>query len=387
MDVEELRKDYYDKFNLSAIGSEKLLRESDELAQLMTKPPTDKQRKKNNDITRKIVGAKNAVHQADLLSLPSDDGYKYALVVIDLATREVQAEPLKDKTANTVRNALNKIYKKEGWKFPERLEVDSGGEFSKIINEHKGDVSVAFAGNHRQVANVESANFALGIAILMRQNAQELLTGEPSREWVKDLPKFVKALNEKWVRDPPEVPKTTAGLGGKEGEVIADETIKGDKVPDDEYFKKIADFEGKELKDLKLFDEGDKVRVKLNEPVAITGEKLAGGKFRSADIRYEVMPVEIYRMIIKPSLPPMYLVKDKNGVRNTAYTKSDLLKVSKEEKPPPPSVIRGKPKTYIPLKIMKERISKGKKEFLIRWKGFDEKYDTWENESVARKLS
>ncbi len=33
------------------------------------------------------------IHQADILFLPDDNGYKYALVVVDDATRSTDAEP------------------------------------------------------------------------------------------------------------------------------------------------------------------------------------------------------------------------------------------------------------------------------------------------------
>ena len=41
------------------------------------------------------VNVPNEVHQADLLFLPHDGGYKYALTVVDVASRYKQAEPLK----------------------------------------------------------------------------------------------------------------------------------------------------------------------------------------------------------------------------------------------------------------------------------------------------
>jgi len=48
----------------------------------------------------------NAVHQADLLYLPHDRvgrrTYKYALMVVDVASRYKEAEPLTDKTAAEV---------------------------------------------------------------------------------------------------------------------------------------------------------------------------------------------------------------------------------------------------------------------------------------------
>jgi hypothetical protein len=55
----------------------------------------------------------NAVHQADLLFLPHDTvhrrTFKYALTVIDVASRYKEAEPLTDKKASSVAKALERM--------------------------------------------------------------------------------------------------------------------------------------------------------------------------------------------------------------------------------------------------------------------------------------
>ena len=50
-----------------------------------------------------------AIHQADLLFLPHDKGFKYTLTVVDLGSKLVEAEPIKNKKAETVKNAFQKI--------------------------------------------------------------------------------------------------------------------------------------------------------------------------------------------------------------------------------------------------------------------------------------
>ena len=59
----------------------------------------------------------NAVHQADLLFLPHDKLprgrkiFKYALTVVDVASRFKAAEPLTSKDSSEVSKAFQKIYK------------------------------------------------------------------------------------------------------------------------------------------------------------------------------------------------------------------------------------------------------------------------------------
>ena len=62
------------------------------------------------------VAVPNEVHQADLLFLPHDrvgrKTFRYALTVVDVASRYKEAEPLTSKTAAEVADGLAQIYKR-----------------------------------------------------------------------------------------------------------------------------------------------------------------------------------------------------------------------------------------------------------------------------------
>ena len=68
----------------------------------------------------------NDTHQADVLCLPSDYGFKYVLNVIDVATRYKASQPLKNITGLSVMNAFKKIYETTLLDFPKKLMIDSG---------------------------------------------------------------------------------------------------------------------------------------------------------------------------------------------------------------------------------------------------------------------
>ena len=74
------------------------------------------------------VQVPNEVHQADLLFLPHDcvghKTYKYALTVVDVASRYKEAEPLTSKGAAEVADALSRIYKRGPLTWPKMLQVD-----------------------------------------------------------------------------------------------------------------------------------------------------------------------------------------------------------------------------------------------------------------------
>ena len=81
------------------------------------------------------VATSNSVHQADLLFLPhaklpcGRKIYKYALTVVDIASRYKEAEPLTSKDSAKVAKAYQSIYRRSPLTWPQMLQVDPGREF------------------------------------------------------------------------------------------------------------------------------------------------------------------------------------------------------------------------------------------------------------------
>ena len=157
------------------------------------------------------VNFPNAVHQADLLFLPHDKLprgkkiFKYALTVVDIASRFKAAEPLTSKDSSEVSRAFRKIYKGP-LKWPKILQVDPGREFMGKVTEEMKDHDVRIRrGNvnvHRDQGIVERFNRSLSKRLFSFQYSQEmnLKSGERSTEWVKRLPEVVSALNSEKTR-------------------------------------------------------------------------------------------------------------------------------------------------------------------------------------------
>lgn len=151
----------------------------------------------------------NAVHQADLLFLPHDrvgrKKYKYALTVVDVASRYKEAEPLTGKSAVEVAAALGRVYKRGPLKWPNLLQVDPGREFmgavSQLLAKQNVQVRRGRVNIHREQGIVERFNRTLAERLFGAQYAQELLLaarGSPERsaEWARALPDVVAALND-----------------------------------------------------------------------------------------------------------------------------------------------------------------------------------------------
>ena len=94
------------------------------------------------------VSVPNKVHQADLLFLPHDrvgrKTYKYALTIVDVASRYKEAEPLTSKNATDIFDALSRINKRSLLKYPKLLQVDPGrefmGEVNKLLAKHNTEI-------------------------------------------------------------------------------------------------------------------------------------------------------------------------------------------------------------------------------------------------------
>ena len=153
----------------------------------------------------------NKVHQADLLFLPHDRPgrgrklYKYALTIVDVATRYKEAEPLATKEAKEVSDAIEHIYKRGPLTWPKLLQVDPGREFMGVVNtllaKHKTKIRRGRVNIHRDQAIVERFNRTLAERLFGHQYAQEmLLRGKRSVEWVSRLPAVINALNNEQTR-------------------------------------------------------------------------------------------------------------------------------------------------------------------------------------------
>ena len=157
----------------------------------------------------------NEVHQADLLFLPHDrlprgrKTYKYALTVVDVASRYKEAEPLASKESAEVATAFSTIYKRSRLKWPKLLQVDPGrefmGEVNKLMKSKNVQIRRGEKALHRSQAIVERFNRTLAEKLFGHQYAQEILLesrgpNARSREWVARLPDVINSLNKESTR-------------------------------------------------------------------------------------------------------------------------------------------------------------------------------------------
>ncbi|GET55281.1 DDE-type integrase/transposase/recombinase [Rhizophagus irregularis DAOM 181602=DAOM 197198] len=314
-------ENYYKYYNLSGVPARIL--KGEEHYNLYKKPLKEK----SSERPRVVVWKPNATHQADLAEMPVDPkGFHYFLVVVEVAGKRVDAEPLKNRTANRVLNGFVKIYRRNRIKPPtHRIETDSGSEFTNdqvrdfFLNSLGVMMRFGEPGRHKQQSYAERAIQAIQEPLLKRMVAQELKTGVTSVEWSEDFHNIVSKVNELWQRNPPDIPTGSPKVSKK----------------------------------MELLSEGT-----WNPNIRV-----------------------IKKMILSPEQPPTYLLNGPHGrlgISRCAYTRKELQVVPINEKPPPDSVIRGQPERFVPEQILRHRIRKGQDQYLVKWEHYPDTEATWE---------
>ena len=261
------------------------------------------------------VATPNSFHQADLLFLPHDKlrrkTYKYALTVVDIASRYKEAEPLTSKDSNEVAKAFQTIYKRGPLTWPQMLQVDPGREFmggvTKEMEKHKTYIRRGRAEIHRDQAIVERFNRTLAERLFGHQYAVEMLHAGRSTVWVKRLPDVVSALNN-------EVTRLT---GKKPAYAIKEKNIVS--KPSTPYSRPVGVNE-KKLPPL------------INVRYLYQPGELEGGAKRATDPIWSLKVYQVVKNMTKPNEPVVYYLSDgpKRG-----FVREELLVVPPNTQLPP----------------------------------------------------
>jgi len=227
-----------------------------------------------------------------LPKLQMKSGYRYALVCVDLHSKKCDAEPIRNKTSESIINGYKNIYARKILKIPKMMYVDAGTEFKGEVADFfiklGMKVRPAEVQRHRQQALVERKNQLIGQIIAHLQGEKELDTKAVNTEWVKILPSIIKEINS-------NLPKPL--MTQPYNFPYSDKTNEG------------------------LLEKGSLVRVALDHPINIHNEKTLMGKFRDSDIRWSTQKYPIKEVLLKPSEPPLYLTSHDNAL----HTRQQLL--------------------------------------------------------------
>lgn len=276
---------------------------------------------------------------ADLLMLPTTSkGFKYLLVVVDLATHEFDIEPLKTKQPKEVLAAMQKMFKRKYLSKPFILSTDGGNEFKGVFNKWLYDESIlhktAQPKRHTQMSMVEGLNRQLGRLFNGYMNRKEKETGEQYKNWDDVV------------------------------SIVRDELNKHRKVT----LPKDPIYAAPDLEKEPKYKVGDVVYRLLDAPKDALGRDQPTEKFRTGDVRWDIKnPRKIERVLIyNGKIPYRYTLE---GLKSVSFT-DQQLKPAKE-----------KESKFEVKKIIDVRQRNKKREFLVWWKKYLKKESTWEPEA------
>lgn len=241
-------------------------------------------------------------------------GYKYILVCVDMFSKKVWAEPVKNKEASTIAIAMETLLSQMP-ENPRVIRSDRGGEFNnpqflKVLDNRGIKHILALAHMPQSNGQVERSN-----GILKRLIAK-YKTQNNDYDWVKYLPKLVEAYNS-----------TKSRVTGLAPDVIetADEATK--KLVHQRIEKAVLPKRENLDANFKL---GDRVRIKLNVKEEGAFVKTGAIPLWSSEV-FEIAHVTKSGGVALPH----YKMKDlKSGqIYDTRFYDNDLQLIEKIEHP------------------------------------------------------
>ena len=293
---------------------------------------------------RVLVGGIDELWQMDLADMQSmqkfNDGYRYLLVCIDVFSKYAWVIPLKNKTGPSLVEAF-KVILASGRK-PEKIMTDQGTEF---FNRHfqalmkENDIVLYNTYNETKASIVER------LIRTLKTRMWRYFTAKKTTRYIDMLPDLVYSYNHSVHRSIKTKP--------------ADVTVNNEKkvwhtlYDDDDNVKKV------------------KYKFKIGDQVRISKIKRKFEKGYLPNFSKEIFTV---RMQI-PRDPPVYKLKDHDGeeLKGTFYEK-ELQKIIKRDD------------VYEVEKVLKKR-GRGKNvQYLVKWLGYPNKFNSWVPASQINKI-
>ena len=261
-----------------------------------------------------------------------NNNYKYILTVIDFFSKHSWCYPLKNKNSNEIINSFKDIFKKSIRK-PNFIQSDEGTEFTnKQVQKFFNDNNIKW---------YHTYNRDIKCSICERYNRTILykiyknFTLNNNTIWIKDLNKLVKEYNNSYHR------------------TIKIKPIDASKKSNENIVRKNYNFEI--ITNKRKFSIGDKVRVSLLKNTFEKGY--------TSNWSQQIYVIDD----IKTSNVHYYYLKDLNGEKlNGTFYQEELLKTNMKEND-----------LYIIEKIIKKFGNK----YLVKWRGYNDKFNSYVNEN------
>lgn len=287
-----------------------------------------------------ILYKKRELLQADLIDMRSkgdaNSGRKYILIICDAFTRKCWAASLVTKTTEAVLAAFKRLYANIG--AFQRLMTDAGTEFlSRKFQSFLKSEKIEFTRGNPHAPHVERLNRTLQSKLF------KYMTENETHNWEKVLLVVVQAYNDRYHRIIKMTPNA-AEKAANQTELIANVRA---------YYEKALN-----KRKTPKFKVGDQVSIQK------LGSVFAKGY-------HQVFTDHLYKIAeVHAALPiPMYSLVDYDGTEKIEgrFYENELQLADYD--------------VFKVESVLDNRVnSKGQREVFVKWKGWPEKYNSWQPE-------
>lgn len=292
------------------------------------------------------------VDLADVSNLAKyNDGIRYLLVAIDVFSRYLWVEPLKNKFHQTIIDALRKIFK-TGRK-PKELRTDKGSEWkNKWVASFLTKQNI----HHYVTYNVTHANYSERVIRTLKVLMFRYFTHKKTYHYLDVLKDIARNYNHRphrslHGRSPTEINKSNEAI-------VWQQLYMGTMKPK----RQLSKLKLKVVKPFK-FRKGDFVGISSN-------------RHNFQRDYQQKWTEEIFRInarYLRQGIPVYKLVDYDNETIQGTFYQSELQRVSKRD-------------VFKVDKILKRRKRKGVSEVFVSWLGYPKKFNTWVKETDLQAL-
>lgn len=296
--------------------------------------------------------------EADLIELVSlrsyNDGYRYLLTIIDVLSKFVWVEPIRDKSGASVAEGFRRIVTNTEGRIPVYLQTDKGKEFvGQPLQNLLKEMNVRFRTARSpdvKAAVIERFNRTL------KERLWRYFTHKNTRRYIDVLQDIVRAYNHT-VHSTIQMQPACVTL---ENARVARENML-------RRYRRLDVLQRRNRKRAPKYREGEQVRVSR-----------AKGTFEKGYEANWSEEIFLIHRVLEWRNPTVYELKDLSGeIIDGIFYEQELARVSKNVQQ----------EEFIIDKVIRSRGRGERKELFVSWRGYPSKFNSWIPASNLKTLS